>query len=70
MDGQRIELPNIPGIVLTEKQEYDVTQVIATMRLSGFPVGKEEIKNLILMAAGVKTVDESIRELDRRYGNS
>ncbi len=70
MDGQRIELPDIPGITLTEKQEYDVTQVIATMRLSGFPVGKEEIKNLILMAAGVKTVDESIRELDRRYGNS
>ena len=70
MDRQKIELPDIPGITLTEKQEYDVTQVIATMRLSGFPVGKEEIKNLILMAAGVKTVDESIRELDRRYGNS
>lgn len=70
MDGQRIELPNIPGIVLSEKQKYDVTQVIATMRLSGFPAGKEEIKNLILMAAGIKTVDENIRELDRRYGNS
>lgn len=70
MDRQKVELPNVPGITLSEKQEYDVTQVIATMRLSGFPVGKEEIKNLILMAAGVKTVDESIRELDRRYGNS
>lgn len=69
MDGQRIELPNIPGIVLTEKQEYDITQVIATMRLSGFPMGEEEVKNLMLLASGVKTAEERIKELDKEYGD-
>ncbi len=69
MDGQRIELPSVPGIVLTEKQKYDITQVIATMRLSGFPMDEEEIKNLMLLASGAKTVEERIKELDKIYGD-
>ena len=69
MDRQKIELPDIPGIVLTEKQEYDVTQVIATMRLSGFPMDGEEIKNLMLLASGAKTAEERIKELDKKYGD-
>mgnify|MGYP001079801359 CR=1 FL=1 len=69
MDRQKIELPDIPGIVLTEKQEYDITQVIATMRLSGFPMDGEEIKNLMLLASGAKTAEERIKELDKKYGD-
>lgn len=69
MDRQKIELPNVPGIMLSEKQEYDITQVIATMRLSGFPMGEEEVKNLMLLASGVKTAEERIKELDKEYGD-
>lgn len=69
MDGQRIGLPDIQEITLTEKQKYDATQVTATMRLSGFPMDGEEIENLMLMAAGAKTAEERIRELNRKYGN-
>ncbi len=69
MDRQKIELPNVPGITLSEKQEYDITQVIATMRLSGFPMGEEEVKNLMLLASGAKTAEERIKELDKEYGD-
>ena len=55
--------------MLSEKQEYDIIQVIATMRLSGFPMDEEEVKNLMLLASGAKTVEERIKELDKKYGD-
>lgn len=55
---------------MTEKQKYDVEQVIASLELSGFNVPENVKKNLENIATGKKTVEQSIRELDAKYLNS
>lgn len=52
---------------LTPKQQYMVDQTVATMRISGMEPPEELIEDLRRIAAGEKTVEESIKELDERY---
>lgn len=54
-------------IKLTPEQQYMVDQTVATMRISGMEPPEELIEDLRRIAAGEKTVEESIKELDERY---
>lgn len=54
-------------IELTPKQQYMVDQTVATMRISGMEPPEDCIEELRRIAAGEKTVEESIKELDERY---
>ncbi len=59
MDGHQTEL--------TPEQQYMVDQTVATMRISGMEPPEELIEELRRIAAGEKTVEESIKELDEKY---
>lgn len=54
-------------ITLTPEQQYMVDQTVATMRISGMEPPEELIEDLRRIAAGEKTVEESIKELDEKY---
>lgn len=54
-------------IKLTPEQQYMVDQTVATMRISGMEPPEELIEDLRRIAAGEKTVEESIKELDEKY---
>lgn len=54
-------------ITLTPEQQYIVDQTVATMRISGMEPPEELIEELRRIAAGEKTVEESIKELDEKY---
>lgn len=54
-------------ITLTPEQQYMVDQTVATMRISGMEPPEELIEDLRRIAAGEKTVEEYIKELDEKY---
>lgn len=63
MTEEQLRLPEIPGIKLTQAQEYRIRQALANMALENMMPDREIIKAVMLVEAGVKTVDELNREL-------
>ena len=52
---------------LTEKQKYDIIQVVANIELEDMHVPEDAIKELALIASGAKTVEQSIKEVTMQY---
>lgn len=52
---------------LTEKQKYDIIQVVANIELEDMHVPEDTIKELALIASGAKTVEQSIKEINMQY---
>lgn len=63
MTEEQLRLPEIPGIKLTQAQEYRIRQALANLALENMMPDRETIKKVMLVEAGVKTVDELDREL-------
>lgn len=63
MTEEQLRLPEIPGIKLTQAQEYRIRQALANLALENMMPDRETIKAVMLVEAGVKTVDELDREL-------
>lgn len=63
MTEEQLKLPEIPGIKLTQAQEYRIRQALANMALEDMMPDRETIKAVMLVEAGVKTMDELDREL-------
>ncbi len=54
---------------MTEKQKYDIEQVVATMEIENMPPTEQEIQNLIDIAEGRKTGGQVREEIKKRYRN-
>lgn len=52
---------------LTEKQKYDIIQVVANIELEDMHVPEDVIRELALIASGAKTVEQSIKEVNMQY---
>lgn len=52
---------------LTPKQQYMIDQVTATMRIEDMEPSEDCIENLKKVAAGEKTIEQVIKELDMKY---
>lgn len=63
MTEEQLRLPEIPGIKLTQAQEYRIRQALANLALENMMPDRETIKKVMLVEAGVKTMDELNREL-------
>lgn len=63
MTEEQLRLPEIPGIRLTQEQEYRIRQALANLALENMMPDKETIKAVVLVEAGVKTMDGLNREL-------
>lgn len=63
MTEEQLRLPEIPGIKLTQAQEYRIRQALANIALENMMPDRETIKAVMLVEAGVKTMDELNREL-------
>ena len=63
MTEEQLKLPEIPGIKLTQAQEYRIRQALANLALEDMMPDRETIKKVMLVEAGVKTMDELVREL-------
>lgn len=63
MTEEQLRLPEIPGIKLTQAQEYRIRQALANLALENMMPDQETIKKVMLVEAGVKTMDELNRKL-------
>lgn len=52
---------------LTPQQQYEISQVKATMEIENMPLTKQAYKNLTEVASGEKTTDQIAEEIKRRY---
>lgn len=54
---------------LTDRQKYNVSQVVASLELEDMHPDRETIMELERLAKNETTIEKSIEELNRRYAN-
>lgn len=52
---------------LTPKQEYQISQVAATMAISDMPLTPQAYEDITAVVTGEKTVEQVIEEIKKRY---
>lgn len=52
---------------LTPQQQYDLNQVVATMRIDGFEIPKETMPDLEALVKSEITIEEYVRRVKERH---
>lgn len=56
-------------VELSQQQQYNISQVAATMAIEEMPLDDQTYNNLTQLATGKKTAEQIINEIKKEYKN-